>query len=237
MNSNALTQRDPRDYIGTARLVVDEAYNLAATDIMDCLDVSRNYFESHIKENIKNVWISQKTANFLLRTHGINVPKSFRYSRDSFYDWFNRHIEVSRQTIEVNLFDYVTDANRFKDEMEQFRETANKSLNPNAEKEQVYREELSKKGGRLLDERISFIRRNRVEAILLDETIDPLHTDMVRPATISQTPEQAYRYAFKHGLIKVVLNGELTYFIRTNPVQKVFYGCTVPYSAYLNIIK
>ena len=121
--------------------------------------------------------------------------------------------------------------------MEQFRETANKSLNPNAEKEQVYREELSKKGGRLLDERISFIRRNRVEAILLDETIDPLHTDMVRPATISQTPEQAYRYAFKHGLIKVVLNGELTYFIRTNPVQKVFYGCTVPYSAYLNIIK
>ena len=228
---------DPRDFQESARLIGEDGYDLSIADITRQMKISRAHFERTIKEHIPNVWASRKAVDLLAAEYRIDIEPSLRFSRTDFINWFNKNSVMSRQTVEVNLFNYVSDQQGFKEEMEAFRELAHTSRKIEAEKRCIYEEYLNEKGLEVLDNQASYRFRGKVEPINLDLFIDPLSSDLIRPVELSKTPEIAYRQAFKHGLIKIEFGEKITYFINTQPKQEVFYGCPVPYSYYLERIK
>ena len=239
MKKNLSMQIDPRDHDAIASLVSSGDYILTIAEIGETLGVSRGFIEKNIKQNVKNVWISKNTKKDLKDYYGIEIQgMTLRFSKRDLYRWFNENLVVSRQTIELNMFKYVSDPKAFKKEMDDFRRRAYMSVRVRSEKKMIFEKYATPLGHKILDSEVSYMKRKAVEPTILDQEIDPFSEKVVRPREIDQVSEVAYRYAFKHGLVKGILCDEVTYFLNdvTLP-QGVFYGVTISYQDYRRIEK
>lgn len=214
------------------RHCLEEEYTLTTEAICDLLQCNRKYIDDYIKPNVANVFIHAKQMSWIasilnLDPSFVNEHRSYYYfKKDSFMRYLQRVMICTRQTIRLDLMDYMKKGTSSELVLKHIK---------NKEFEQAI-EYLNPMGRRFYSYALlSSTERKLTSAIKVENPIQFEDLPLLR-ASSSRNNERFYRQAFVDGYIKVKLNGK-SYFI--NPSKELVFakwGITLSYEDYCRIL-
>lgn len=213
---------------------LEEEYTLRTEDICDLLLCNRKYIDDYIKPNVTNLFVNSKQMNWIVMT--LNLGQSFvtshrsyyYFSKESFLRYLQNQMICTRQTIRLDLMDYMIEEVKegskiYEKVYDQIKEgeykQAKEYLNPLGRR--FYSNALSK---------VDSTKRNFTSMIEVKNKIEIEDLPLMRAGS---NKELFYRHAFVNGYIKVKLNGK-SFFINLS-YEIATWGITLSYEEYCNL--
>lgn len=227
----------------------DKEFNLTITEISKILLCERQWVEKHIKDNVKHIFLNENYRRFLYQIGVQHLDKDsflkdyYYFSRRDFKRWLEENTVTTRQTICIDLSDYIIDFKTYERIHKQYYEARKieknifKLIALKLEYENGVFNLLNKEGKEYFNSVVNSTKREAEAVVLKNQEIPEEFTSIKQmKADLGKSLEIVYRTLYSSGSIKYTIDNSLVRYDNneTKPISNgvIPYMVTIPYSVY-----